>query len=178
MSSRAQFDPERSWKPLVDRIESEEDPRCRQLLEQVRDHLRTEIRGEFDALMATLADEPRYHLWGVGPEMGPKGRDAVAAFYTDMIASGGNHFEFEIRRIVVDHDAVVTEGVMRTLMPGALVAASGISEVAGAPVDADARYVSENQILTVWPAAEDGRIKGEDIYFGSPPLSSLALLAE
>jgi limonene-1,2-epoxide hydrolase len=178
MSSRAQFDPERSWKPLVDRIESEEDPRCRQLLEQVRDHLRTEIRGEFDALMATLADEPRYHLWGVGPEMGPKGRDAVAAFYTDMIASGGNHFEFEIRRIVVDHDAVVTEGVMRTLMPGALVAASGISEVAGAPVDADARYVSENQILTVWPAAEDGRIKGEDIYFGSPPLSSLELLVE
>jgi hypothetical protein len=63
-------------------------------------------------------------------------------------------------------------------MPGAAVVASGISEVSGRPVDADARYVSENQILTVWPAAEDGRIEGEDIYFGSPPLSSLELLVE
>jgi hypothetical protein len=110
--------------------------------------------------------------------VGPKGRDAVAAFYTDMIASGGNHFEFEISRIVVDHAAVVTEGVMRVLMPGAAVLASGVAEVAGVPVDSDARYVSENQILTVWPAAEDGRIQGEDIYFGSPPLSSLELLVE
>jgi limonene-1,2-epoxide hydrolase len=178
MSIRSQFDPERSWQSLEERIKIEKDPRCRQLLEQVRDHLRTEIRGEFEALMATLVDDPQYHLWGIGEEVGPKGREAVATFYTDMIASGGNHFEFEIRRIVVDHDAVVTEGVFRALMPGAAVVASGISEVSGAPVDADARYVSENQILTVWPAAEDGRIKGEDIYFGSPPLSSLELLVE
>jgi hypothetical protein len=140
--------------------------------------MRTEIRGEFEALMATLVDDPQYHLWGLGAEMGPKGREAVATFYTDMIATGGNHFEFETNRIVVDHDAVVTEGVFRALMPGAAVIASGITEVAGVPVDADARYVSENQILTVWPAAEDGRIKGEDIYFGSPPLSSLQLLLE
>lgn len=176
MSSGSQFDPERSWKPVEERIEREKDPRRRQLLEQVRDHLRTEIRGELDALMATLVDDPHYHLWGVGAEVGPKGRDAVEVFYRDMIASGGNHFEFEIRRIVVDHDAVVTEGVIRTLVPGALVAAAGVAQVAGAPVDAEARYLSENQILTVWPVAEDGRIEGEDIYFGSPPLSSLALL--
>ena len=132
MSVRSQFDPERSWQSLEERIEIEKDPRCRQLLEQVRDHMRTEIRGEFEALMATLVDDPQYHLWGMGAEMGPKGREAVATFYTDMIATGGNHFEFEIRRIVVDHDAVVTEGVLRTLMPGAAVIASGISEVSGA----------------------------------------------
>jgi hypothetical protein len=178
MGARSQFDPERSWRPLEERIEVEEDPRCRRLLEQVRDHLRTEIRGELDALMATLVDDPQYHLWGMGPEMGPKGREAVRTFYSGMISNGGNHFEFEIRRIVVDHDAVVTEGVMRVLMPGAAVLASGVSEVAGVSVDGEARYVSENQILTVWPAAEDGRIEGEDIYFGSPPLSSLVLFVE
>jgi hypothetical protein len=178
MSSRPQFDPERSWESLEERIEIENDPRCRQLREQVRDHLRAEIRGEFDALMATLDDDPRYHLWGMGEELGPKGREAVATFYKDMIATGGNHFEFEIRRIVVDHDTVVTEGVVRALMPGAAVVASGISELSGAPVDTDARYISENQIITVWPAAEDGRIRGEDIYFGSPVLSSIELLVE
>ncbi len=178
MSKRSQFDPERSWQALEERIEIEKDPRCRQLLEQVRDHMRTEVRGEFEALMATLVDDPQYHLWGMGPEVGPKGRQAVASFYTSMIATGGNHFEFDTRRIVVDHDTVVTEGVFRSLMPGAAVIASGVKEVSGVPVDPDARYVSENQIITVWPAAEDGRIKGEDIYFGSPPMSSLELLVE
>jgi hypothetical protein len=62
MSIHSQFDPERSWQPLTERIKIEEDPRCRQLLEQVREHLRVEIRGEFDALMATLVDDPQYHL--------------------------------------------------------------------------------------------------------------------
>ena len=47
--------------------------------------------------MATLVDDPQYHLWGLGAEVGPKGREAVATFYTDMIATGGNHFEFEIQ---------------------------------------------------------------------------------
>jgi hypothetical protein len=178
MSTQSQFDPERTWRPLDERIKTEKDPRCRQLLQQVSDHMRTEIRGEFDGLMATLTDDPQYHLWGIGLEMGPKGRDAVATFYTDMIANGGNHFEFEIRRTVVDHDAVVTEGVIRVLMPGDAVIASGVTEVAGAPVDADAHYVSENQILTVWPVDEAGQIMGEDIYFGSPPLSSLELFVE
>jgi hypothetical protein len=178
MGTSTQFDPERSWRSLDERIKTETDPRCRQLLQQVSDHMRTEIRGEFEALMSTLVDDPRYHLWGLGIDLGPKGRDAVATFYTDMIANGGNNFEFEIRRIVVDQDAVVTEGVMRVLMQGSAVIASGVMEVAGSPVAPDARYVSENQILTVWPAAEDGRLEGEDIYFGSPPVSSLQLLRE
>ena len=71
MSSRSQFDPERSWQGLEERIKIEKDPRCRQLLEQVRDHMRTEIRGELPALMATLVDEPSYHLWGLPVEAGP-----------------------------------------------------------------------------------------------------------
>lgn len=178
MSHRSQFDPERSWHLLDEKIKTETNSRCRQLLEQVRDHMRTEVRGELDGLIATLVDDPQYHIWGMGPDFGPKGRDAVAEFYKNMIATGGNNFEFEMRRIVVDQNAVVTEGVIRVLMSGASVIASGVSDVSGSPVDEQARYVSENQILTVWPAAKDGRLLGEDIYFGSPPLSCLALLAE
>ena len=157
-------------------MESETDPRRRQLLEQVRDHMRAEIRGELGPLLATLIDDPRYHLWGLGAEMGPKGRVAVETFYKDMIASGGNHFEFAIERIVVDADSVVTEGVFRSAVPGSLLAASGVAEVEGKPVDAEAEYLSENRILTVWPAEADGRLVGEDIYFGSPPFSALSRL--
>jgi hypothetical protein len=174
MSEVPKFEPERSWKALDERIERETDGRRHQLLEQVRDHMRCEIRGELDDLLATLVDEPHYHFWGTPVEGGPKGRSAVEEFYRQMIAGGGNDFQFDIRRIVVDHDSVVTEGLMRQKVPGADVALSGVEEVAGEPVHPEATYLAEWQILTVWPMSEDGRILGEDIYFGSPPLASLS----
>lgn len=173
MQSSVSFEPERTWLPLEQRIEQETDPRRRQLLVQVRDHMRSEIRGELEALMKTLVDEPEYHFWGVPVEAGPKGRTAVAAFYQQMIAGGGNRFHFDVRRIVVDDDAVVTEGRMLQQVPGTALAASGITEVEGQPVEAEATYLAETQLLTVWPAAEDGRLIGEDIYFGSAPMTSL-----
>jgi hypothetical protein len=170
------FDPDRSWAPLDRRIAEEADPRRRRALEQVRDHLRTEIGGDLPGLMATLVDEPRYHLWGLPVEAGPKGRAAVEAFYAQMMASGGHRFEFAIGRIVVDADAVVTEGRMRQRIPGAALAASGVERVEDQPLDPDADYLAETQILTVWPISDDGRIIGEDIYFGSPPLARLSRL--
>jgi hypothetical protein len=176
LAEAPQFDPEQSWKPLEARIAREKDPRCKALLEQVRDHMRTEIRGELEGLMATLVDDPQYHLWGLPVEAGPKGRAAVERFYADMIAAGGNHFQFHIDRIVVDHDAVVTEGTMRQAMPGSALTASGVEAVDGEPVDAEARYMTMMQIITVWPAAEDGRLIGEDIYMGSPPMARLVRL--
>jgi hypothetical protein len=176
VSSQERFDPDRSWASLERRMAEESDPRCRAALEQVRDHLRTEISGDLVGLMATLDDEPRYHLWGLPVEGGPKGRAAVEEFYTQMMAGGGHRFEFAIERIVVDHDAVVTEGLMRQRIPGSAIAASGIDQVEGEAVDAEADYLAETQILTVWPISADGRIMGEDIYFGSPPLARLSRL--
>ena len=52
--------------------------------------------------------------------------------------------------------------------------ASGTTEVNGEPVDSEADYLSENLILTVWPADEDGRLVGEDIWFGTMPNQKLA----
>lgn len=173
MGKPLDFNPERSWAALDKRIQREVDPRHIRLLEQVRDHLRTEIGGDLAALMATLVDDPEYHLWGLPVEAGPKGRAAVEAFYTGMIAGGGHRFHLEIMRIVVDRDAVVTEGRMHTRVPGSVVLASGIEHVDGDPVDKDAAYINTAQILTVWPAADDGRLIGEDIYMGSPMMGNL-----
>jgi len=176
VTANERFDPDRSWASLERRIAEESDPRCRAALEQVRDHMRSEIGGDLVRLMATLVDEPNYHLWGLPTEGGPKGRVAVEEFYRQMIAGGGHRFEFSIERIVVDHETVVTEGLMRQRVPGSAIAASGIEQVAGEAIDSEADYLAETQILTVWPIAADGRIIGEDIYFGSPPLDRLSRL--
>ncbi|MAE97361.1 MAG: hypothetical protein CL910_22150 [Deltaproteobacteria bacterium] len=176
MSDPPVFDPDQSWNALERRMETEEDPRRLQLLTQVRDHMRTEIGGQLEPLMATLADDPQYHFRGLGPDVAPKGRDAVHAFYKDMIASGGHRFMFDIQRIVVDEHSVVTEGFMRTVSKGADLIAAGVTEVAGEPVEEEARYLSQGLILTVWPADEEGRLLGEDIWFGSAPNAELTRL--
>ena len=169
MSETKAFEPEQTWSALERRLETETDPRRRHLLEQVRDHVRAEIGGEIDPLMATLTGEPEYHFRGIGFDMGPKGRENVRPFYKDMIAGGGNRFHFDVQRIVVDHDTVVTEGKMRTVVDGAGLIATGVSEVDGEPVIDDGRYISESLILTVWPADADGKLIGEDIWFGTSP---------
>ena len=176
MSDTPVFDPDASWEALERRIAVEQDPRRRALLSQVRDHMREEISGRLEPLMATLTDEPRYHFRGLGFDMGPKGRKDVHDFYEGMIARGGHRFMFDIQRIVVDAHTVVTEGVMRAVSNGADLIAAGVSEVDGQPVDPEARYLGENLILTVWPADEEGRLIGEDIWFGSPPNSQLTRL--
>jgi len=163
------FDPESSWNAVEARIATEPDPVCRGLLEQVRDHLKAEIGGELEPLMDTLVDEPRYHFRLAGPDGGPKSRESVRSFYAGMIASGGNRFQFDIERILVDSNGVVTEGKMRQRIAGDAVLAMGISEVAGVSVDPQETYLSETHLLTVWPAGEGGRLVGEDIFFGSAP---------
>lgn len=176
MAEAPKFDPDQSWAPLDARIQVEADPRRRRLLEQVRDHMRTEITGDHAGLMATLADEPRYHFWGMPVEGGPKGRKAVEDFYRQMISSGGHRFHFAIERIVVDDDTVVTEGKIHQKIAFEALTASGVEEVEGRPLDREATYVAETHIVTVWPMTPEGKIIGEDIYFGSPPLDRLRRL--
>ena len=66
---------------------------------------------------------------------------------------------------------------MRNSYSGEAVLAAGINEVGGEPVDASAKYGGSAQLLTVWPADPDGKLIGEDIYFGSNPFESLEKLA-
>jgi limonene-1,2-epoxide hydrolase len=112
----------------------------------------------------------------MGNGEGPRGREAVEAFYRNMIAGGGNHFQLDIRRIVADADAVVTECVMRQPMAGNAVLTAGVEVVEGEAVSADQSYLAECQVLTIWPRGANGRLEGEDIYMGSSPMARLRRL--
>ena len=75
-------DPTRTWAAVEAAYEAETNPRHKLLLKEVRDHMKTEVCGELELLMATLTAEPQYHIWGQGPDRGPKGRAAVRACIT------------------------------------------------------------------------------------------------
>ena len=168
------FDPHSSWLKLRERAAETENPRHKKLLEEVANHMEAEINGRLEPLMATLTAEPVYHFWRVGPEnMVLEGYDAVAGFYSNMFTTGGEQFQVVLDRIIVDDGGVITEGQVRQVYPAAALAMMGVTEVNGQPVDSHELWLSDAQLITVWPADPDAKLVGEDIYFGEDPMTTL-----
>ncbi|MFC9556311.1 nuclear transport factor 2 family protein [Rhodococcus sp. NPDC056960] len=156
----------KTWRLLADRAAAEQNPRLRANMEIVARHVEAEVRGDIPALMATLVPEPRYQVWGASTSVGPQGYDEVAEFYRAAIRIGKNRLEFEIGRVVVDRDTVLTEGVFRHAYSGAMLTARGYE---GLQDDSSAWFLVEYQALIVWPISAEGLILGEDMYAGEAP---------
>ena len=86
-------DSERGWQSMNKFIADQTNPKHKALLEMVQEHMRTEVRGEHAGLMATLVDEPQYHMWGGPADTGPKGRQAVSDFYQVMFDNNGSDLQ-------------------------------------------------------------------------------------
>ena len=155
------------WRLLTGRIAVESDARLRANLEIVARHFDAEARGDIPALMATLAAEPQYDLFGAARVSGPKGYEAVKAFYEASNEAGHNRMEFELCRVTVDRASVITEGVMRHAYSGASLSALGDDH--GLALQPRAWYLVECPALTVWLISPGGLIDGQRVYFGELP---------
>jgi len=172
MTLMPKIDPHASWGPLHVRAEQETDPRRKTLLQAVADHMEAEICGHLQPLMDTLTAEPVYHFWGTNIML-LEGREAVTGFYSQMIAGGGNQFEVVVENIIAGDDHIVTEGQVKQCYTGKELLAMGMAEVNGEPVENRDLFVTSAQLVTVWPGDADGKLIGEDIYFGSDPFASI-----
>jgi hypothetical protein len=168
------IEPHASWLALRERAASETNPRHKTLLTEVANHMEAEIKGQLEPLMATLTAQPVYHFWRVGPEnMVLEGYDAVAGFYSNMFTTGGQQFQVVIDRIMVDDNAVITEGQVKQVYKSKDLAAMGATHSGGQALADHELWVSNAQLITVWPADPDAKLVGEDIYFGSDPMTTL-----
>jgi len=113
--------------------------------------------------MATLSPTPDYHFWVNGQDIGPKTADGVRAYYTAFVQSQANVLEFEIQRLVVDDNCLVTEGFLKMLCPGTAAASLGVQVD-----DEDGDYLVVNRQLILWPIDEQGLIMAEDSYHSGP----------
>ncbi|MFC9894258.1 nuclear transport factor 2 family protein [Nocardia sp. NPDC127579] len=159
----AVIDPTRTWALVEQRLTATTDARQRRVLGIVLEHMKAEAVPDLDGLMRTLVSEPAYHFWNAGQDIGPKGYDGVRGYYADFVASRSNVLEFEIDRLVVDDDCVVTEGYLKQIYPGAY------ADRIGLPVDdPEADYLVVFRQLLLWPVTADGLIRGEDSYHSGP----------
>ncbi|WP_067666788.1 nuclear transport factor 2 family protein [Nocardia miyunensis] len=157
------IDPTKSWEPLEERLSRTTDERHRQVLSIVLEHMKAEAVPDVDRLMATLAPHPEYHFWYGNADNGPKTTEGVRAYYEAFAASNANHLVFEIDRLAVDNDLVMTEGWMKMIYPGAAAQAIGV-EVD----DPNGDYLLVFRQVINWPIDADGLIIAEDAYSTSP----------
>jgi len=165
-----EFDQSITWKALEERLATTTNARHRHMLQTVIDHAKAESAGDVDGLMATLGADPQYHFWSGGKDWGPKGREGVRDYYAGFVASGAGFFESIKPRIVVDDDNVVTESVMRCIIPGTVARQRGhdIPDVNG-------HYLVFARTAIFWPFDADGKLIGEDSY-GSSDLEDFTLI--
>ena len=168
------LDPAKTWQKVQERLATETSPRKRQLLENVLAHMKAEAASDVDALMATLAPDPQYHQWGATPgDFGPKGRAATEQFYRDFAASGATNLEYDVERLVVDDDCIVTEGMMRIAYPGATLQAVGRDDID----DPSSYYLYEARMAVFWPYDAEGMLLAEDAYTATDGFENLRKLS-
>jgi hypothetical protein len=159
-------DPALAARRLRERLATTESARQRAMLETVVEHLDAEAAMSLDGLMATLAPEPKYHLWANGADYGPKSREGVAAYYAQVVADNRAVLEFDIERIVVDDNCIVTEGWIRAINRGSVAKARG-----WAVDDDNGDYLVTQRVVIFWPFNEAGQMVGEDGYANLDPLA-------
>jgi hypothetical protein len=115
--------------------------------------------------MATLVDEPRYHFWVSGRDVGPKGADAVRDYYVQFVAGGGAVFESPKERIVVDDHNVVAEAEVANVVSGAIARRRGYR----VPAESGHYLVRFRNVVFFEFGDDPTRALGEDSYTTMDP---------
>lgn len=155
-----------TYRDIGERLAAMTNPRHKIMLERLYRHARGEVEEDLEAVLSTLAPNPVYKIQTQGPEMNPRGMDAVRAFYTEQIFGKGRHvLESNKERIIVADDAIITEGVVKMVMWGRDLIAQGNP----AADDPEGVYLLTYNSLIVWPYDEEARILGEESWAYYPP---------
>ena len=160
------IDPRKNWALAEERVSEERDPRRRQILETLIAHAKAEAAADFPALMATVSPQAHYRSYaspdaGINDAQSPRGKDAVAAYYTAIVESHCHFIEHDVERMAVGFDTLTTEGELKMAYPGEVLAAMGIDVP-----DPTASYLYQQRLLIVWEFDPEGRVLCEDSYGG------------
>src|ERR1700737_4279531 len=111
-------DTEKMLRIMDAKIAATHEERHKRNLQYVRDHMYHEKLLDPDSVMKTLSPKATYKLWVDGVDRGPKGFAAIREWYVDQNIRRQRTFviEYDLERVVVDDDVVVTEGQMNVVV--------------------------------------------------------------
>jgi hypothetical protein len=168
------IDPNKNWAPLEERLQTETDPKRRRQLQEVMFHIQTEAKGEIDRALGRLSPKAEYKIRdNINPPVTLSGVDQIRKEFYETLAANANaaQLEWVMYRVAVDDGVVVTEGNMKIGIKGSTLVALGFDAE-----DSDqAYYLQEGQHMVVWPFDEEGRLLGEEVFYGySTPWAEVA----
>lgn len=143
------------------KIETTSNELHRRHLETVREHMFHEKLLDPDGVLETLSAKARYKLWVDGVDMGPKNIDGIRSWYVETNIRQHRTFviEYDLERVVVDDDVVVTEGQMKVVVDAAYV-----SDVLGLECDPEDIMLQSFRQVVFWPLDRDSKLLGEEFY--------------
>jgi hypothetical protein len=156
-----------TWRKVEERLARETDPILVRNLQMLLKHMKAESALDMEPLMSTVSEKAVYQNFAQGSEL--TGKAEVRKFYEDFAASGAQKLQFDIDRLVVDRDCILTEGLMRMAYPGRTLAAHGI-----VVDDPDSDYLFESRMAILWPIDEHGLFIGEDSYVSGDGFAGIA----
>lgn len=149
-------------------LQTIEQPRRRQILENFIEHAAAEANGNYDALMASCSQKSQsYAIYGSGnasfTDMLPQSYQELLAHYRMLIELNMYVIHFDIEKLLVGDDEIAIEGVVHQLYQGDKLALLGI-EVD----DQKAVYQLFKKIMLVFIFDEEGKGCGEHSYTHGP----------
>jgi hypothetical protein len=143
------------------KIAATPDPRHKANLKSVRDHMYYEQMLDPDGVMGTLSPKANYKLWVQGQDKGPKGTEAIRNWYIDQNIRKQKTFviQYDLERVVVDDDVVVTEGQMNVVVDGRFA-----RQFYNLECEPDDIFLQSFRQIVFWPVDEDSKLLGEDFY--------------
>lgn len=153
-------DPDKMLRFMDAKIAATTNERHRRNLGSVREHMYREKLLDPEGVMATLSPKANYKLWVEGRDYGPKGFEGIRQWYVDTNIRRQRTFviQYDLERVVVDDDVVVTEGQMSVVADAMYAAMNGLKF---APTDV---LLSTFRQVVFWPVDENSKILGEDFY--------------
>jgi hypothetical protein len=154
-------DTEKMVRFMDAKIAATRDERHKRNLQSVRDHMYYEKLLDADSVMKTLSPKASYKLWVDGVDKGPKGFAAIREWYVDQNIRRQRTFviQYDLERVVVDDDVVVTEGQMNVVVDGKY--AAKFFKVECEPDDV---LLQSFRQVVFWPVDENSKLLGEDFY--------------
>ena len=159
--SDVSVDTEKMVRFMDAKIAATPNERHKRNLQSVRDHMYYEKLLDPDRVMETLSPKASYKLWVDGVDKGPKGFEAIREWYVDQNIRRQRTFviEYDLERVVVNDDVVVTEGQMNVVVDGRY--ATTFFNVKCEPDDV---LLQSFRQVVFWPVDDDSKLLGEDFY--------------
>jgi hypothetical protein len=159
--SGVSVDTEKMVRFMDAKIAATPNERHKRNLQSVRDHMYYEKLLDPDRVMETLSPKASYKLWVDGVDKGPKGFEAIREWYVDQNIRRQRTFviEYDLERVVVNDDVVVTEGQMNVVVDGRY--ATTFFNVKCEPDDV---LLQSFRQVVFWPVDDNSKLLGEDFY--------------